>query len=76
MACQICEDLNRQLAKVTSDQHEAEGAFAKAKNEDEQGLALLAVARARRETISFRHRLEVHQRKGCSGDLRAGTSAP
>lgn len=65
MACQICDDLNRQLAKAMSDQSDADNALANAKNEDDQGLALLAVAKARREAISIQHRLQEHQQRGC-----------
>lgn len=67
MDCQICDDLNPQLAKARSDQSDADHALASATNEDEQGLALLAAAQARREVISIQHRIQDHKQQGCQG---------
>ena len=65
MACQICHDLSREREIAESNQRDAESAFAAATNEDEQGAALIALAKARREALGVRQRIDEHHKRGC-----------
>jgi hypothetical protein len=63
MGCKICDDLNRLHEEAVSSQREAQDAFARATNRDERETALVALAKARRESLNLRQRLEVHKEK-------------